>query len=224
MAFVYPTKSLQDLPHEILMGILIELLKMPEGIHLEDWESTVQSRIEPLVATTLVSLVPEALYKHNKVIVSFETRTLYYMYSESTTTTCIRYPPTSFNHWVRELEIHISKQYSPYANFRFQVEWLKRLGGGTIGFQKLRKLILVFDCPVREDRRTLWDKSDLEAFRLQLRNIGKIVIPVDRLVIQAGSHCCERDGCSTDARFGKPQELNLCYWVAEIREYFALSG
>ncbi|PVH96223.1 hypothetical protein DM02DRAFT_128877 [Periconia macrospinosa] len=215
-------KGLRDLPNEILLKILIIILDFPGGIHYQRWPTILRGRIEPLLGTPFVRMIPEALYRHNKVITSFETYTRSNLFSEPTAATSILYPPPSVNSWLRVLEIHFPRFYSPYASYDSHINWLRRIGSDSVGFKNLENLILAFEGSLFDVSGILWDKSNLELFHRTVRREGKILLPIKELEVRIGNHSCVNGQCSPDLRSGIRLGLNLCYWITEIRNCFSV--
>lgn len=127
--------STRHLPDEIMEKILSEALSLPNGIQGGRYEIILRARVNKfalLGSRQIQRIVPEALYKHTKVVVQpmpcRDTSHLIIAYPTSLQSWCVREP--EFEAWVCNLTPGLSKQLS----------WLQKLASGTIEFENLDTL------------------------------------------------------------------------------------
>ena len=146
--------SSRHLPDEVMLDVLGYALTLPNGIQGDRWESIQKSRMNKfsLLSKSIGKLVPEAIYKANKVVVKAIRPTTQ---SELRTGVLISYPTIEQSHWVRELEFEPwifgiswdTTQRDSDTKKRettVQVEWLQKLASGAIGFERLETLRIKF--------------------------------------------------------------------------------
>ncbi|KAF2249504.1 hypothetical protein BU26DRAFT_565149 [Trematosphaeria pertusa] len=152
--------SLEKLPDELRLQILAEALKFPNGIYSERWPSLLAGRVDRFLRVNqLRNLTPEALYKHNLLVIRPHANHL-----------MIRYPRLVVNKHVRDMHFIpcliddraiVGKRWVPA-----QARWLRNLAFGTLWFHNLRRFTIVIARPADGIRENCW--YAIEAFQRAL--------------------------------------------------------
>ncbi|KAF2655169.1 hypothetical protein K491DRAFT_679128 [Lophiostoma macrostomum CBS 122681] len=160
--------TLQSMPTGIKLRILRHCFDLPTGLHSDRYPILRKLRIDKISCIEkLGHLVPEALYKNNilviKPVVACERIS-------------IPYPPPKLNNHVHKLEFVFAFAYSETELTRTQINWLRNLAEGRLGFDQLKSLRIVIPKP------RLDSPEDTAGRILEgLESAGKIVFPVENL-------------------------------------------
>lgn len=190
-------RTMPHLPDEILLQILKECLKLPNGLHADRWPIYKKLKVDRLLIKGLEHIIPEALYKDNLVVIK-PVRVKPHWDPEVTS---ISYPNPAVNDCIRKLEFQACIQSRWFTrpmvpDFLWdwvivpsrtsdpdlaQVMWLRRLASGALGFEKLDTLRLVF----RFRRPFHWGHYDdfLEMLVDEVELDGVFRFPVKKLEI-----------------------------------------
>jgi hypothetical protein len=216
----------RHLPDEIMVQILREVLSLPNGIQGERHQAIMKNRVNKfaIVSRQTRQIVPEAVYKHNKVVIQPRP-------GSSDDQFTIAYPAAPQNSWVRELEFeawmhHLGRDPYPPAQtvsgveirLSPQLSWLRTLASGSIGFQNLDILRLVFnvnrypsaDRYCSDAREPL--QTELINFCHGLRIVGPFSFKAKKLEIVVNGHVCTGAHCERkDEYYGA-----FCRFHAEL--------
>lgn len=135
------SRALEDLPEEIRLEVLLYAFDFPNGVHSDRYLNLKQARIDKFLGMrAFARLVPEALYKHNKLVIQ-EGR---FRTSESMALSRYRfefeYPGKTAARWVRSMELQISMFWSDQASSaELHYPWLNKLANQELGFDRLEK-------------------------------------------------------------------------------------
>jgi hypothetical protein len=190
-------------PAELLVKILSEYLKFPNGIHSDRFHSIKKVRVDKLLSIpSYAKIVPEALYRDNKLTINAE------IIAKTKSQTRILYPQAIQTNYIRDLEFQFRLDYFPNRlRSLMQLSWLRKLAAGELGFENLDSFRIrivdpkdVFEKPVscllgdlyRENLRT-----GTETFRFQCKSF-ELVLP---------EHGCAGNG-------------GQCHHAIELLSYF----
>ena len=124
--------TLQFMPDEIKLQILGHYFNLRNGLHSERYPFLKDMRVDRISCIEgWGNLVPECLYRNNTLVIKPLVRMLGSagnVYDQ----VFIAYPPPNLTNYVQKLEFRF--EVFPFRSIRLQVNWLKKLADGDLGF------------------------------------------------------------------------------------------
>ncbi|KAF2032368.1 hypothetical protein EK21DRAFT_110043 [Setomelanomma holmii] len=156
-------------------------------------------------------IVPKALYKQNKVVIKPDIPQ--YLPPdrpprEANPDIMISYPTVDQSHWIGELEFQVYLMYPHDQGESIQIQWLQKLASGTLGYENLDTLRIVF----RDLRNYEFNVHEVQSFvlALQERLARPLQFEVKTLITVIDGHCCPGNGCSYNNPIICQSHARLC--------------
>jgi hypothetical protein len=179
-------------PDEIVLDILRAALKLSDGAQGDRFMAQ-RIRLDKFstLNKSMKELVPEAMYKANKVIVKAQTSI-----DVKKCRVVIAYPKVAHSNWVRELNFEAYLLFPPESKqIMKQVLWLEKLASGALGFERL-------DTPRSKlvaGRGSIGGYPPfafLDAFITGLETVRPLEFKVKKLEVVLDGHFCPGAGCA----------------------------
>lgn len=174
---------LETIPDEIKLGILKHYFDLRNGLHSERYPVLKQIRVDTVSCVPGIGrLIPEALYKNNTLVIKPSIIVSKIDDQTSQDVSTIKYPPPHLNSYVKHLEFRFRTVIptSTISLYQSQIEWLKKLADGDLGFGRLKSIRIIFPGPRWKSSRG----SPLDKFLAELETVGRIAFPVQKLDIE----------------------------------------
>ncbi|KAH7402216.1 hypothetical protein DE146DRAFT_652744 [Phaeosphaeria sp. MPI-PUGE-AT-0046c] len=188
------------LPAEIMLQILSDALKLPNGIHSDRWSTIKQARVDKfsLLNKEMSTLIPEAFFTSNKVVLKPVPRLpdCAGIVSRYHYITC---PNSEQRKFMQELEFRphmwshcISPPKYEKSYLAHQVAWLEKLASGSLGFARLDTLCIVLD----NDKHCPAVNEHILQFISHIEDVGPLTFSVQSLKIVVDGHSCSEGNCA----------------------------
>lgn len=214
------------LPENVIVEILSQALRFPNGIQSDRWAYLKKLRVDKFLSIpSLAHVVPEALFKHNKLIIK-EGRYPFELshrkaYPDSPFCPLILAGPDNpVAHWVKDLELRISlfncdgpisMKAAAYAHYF----WLQKLANLELGFDQLETLKIAFVLGKSRSETPDRNSEISPGFHLLLSilemRFGVMKFPCKELQLEVFQHTCS-EACflTPNSQCGNWQMLNQC--------------